>query len=101
MKFTTAMKKFGAMTLTGIVLMSALAGCGSSSDAGTDSAAADQGSGSSAAASMSGAIDVVSREDGSGTRGAFIDCSASRPRTAMKRSTTPPRMRSSQTRRKS
>lgn len=73
MKFTTAMKKFGAMTLTGIVLMSALAGCGSSSDAGTDSAAADQGSGSSAAASMSGAIDVVSREDGSGTRGAFIE----------------------------
>ena len=73
MKFTTAMKKFGAMTLTGIVLMGALAGCGSSSDAGTDSAAADQGSGSSAAASMSGAIDVVSREDGSGTRGAFIE----------------------------
>ena len=73
MKFTTAMKKFGAMTLTGIVLMGALAGCGSSSDTGSDDAAADQGSGSSATTSMSGAIDVVSREDGSGTRGAFIE----------------------------
>lgn len=68
MKFTTAMKKFGAMTLAGIVLMSALAGCGSTS---TDSST-DTGSASSAA-SMSGTIDVVSREDGSGTRGAFIE----------------------------
>lgn len=69
MKFTTAMKKFGALTLTGIVLTSALTGCGSSS--ANNSAAAD--SGSSSTSSMSGAIDVVSREDGSGTRGAFIE----------------------------
>lgn len=66
MKFTTAMKKFGAMTLTGIVLMGALAGCGSS-DTGANGG--DEGGD----AAMSGLINVVSREDGSGTRSAFIE----------------------------
>ena len=69
MKFTKAMKKFGAMTLTGIVLMGALAGCGGSSN---DDTQTTQGSGSTAS-SMSGTINVVSREDGSGTRGAFVE----------------------------
>ena len=71
MKFTKAMKKFGAMTMTGIVLMGALAGCGGSSN---DDTQTTQGSGSTAS-SMSGTINVVSREDGSGTRGAFVDLS--------------------------
>ncbi len=71
MRVTTKMKKFGAMTLTGMMLLGALAGCGGSSD--TESTAG-QGSGSSAGtSSMSGTIDVVSREDGSGTRGAFVE----------------------------
>ncbi|MCD8357299.1 MAG: substrate-binding domain-containing protein [Clostridia bacterium] len=61
------MKKLSALTLTGMVLMGALAGCGSNS-----SNVGDTNNGS-AAASVSGAIDVVSREDGSGTRGAFIE----------------------------
>ena len=57
-------KRFGAMSLAGMLLMGALAGCGNSSenDSKTDSDS-----------SASGAIDVVSREDGSGTRGAFIE----------------------------
>lgn len=67
MKFSTTMKKLSALTLTGMVLMGALAGCGSNS-----SNVGDTNNGS-AAASVSGAIDVVSREDGSGTRGAFIE----------------------------
>ena len=66
MKAMNKIKRFGAMSLAGMLLMGALAGCGNSSanDSKTDSAA-----GSTA----SGAIDVVSREDGSGTRGAFIE----------------------------
>lgn len=69
MKFTTQIKKFGTMTLAGIVLMGALAGCGGSGDGD----AASTNGGSTASSSMSGTINVVSREDGSGTRGAFIE----------------------------
>ena len=71
------MKKLIAVTLAAVCVAASLAGCGSSSPSGsTDS----QGSGSAAASStaestdgMSGAISVISREDGSGTRGAFIE----------------------------
>ena len=64
MKAMNKIKRFGAMSLAGMLLMGALAGCGNSSenDSKTDSDS-----------SASGAIDVVSREDGSGTRGAFIE----------------------------
>ena len=71
------MKKLIAVTLAVVCVAASLAGCGSSSSSGsTDS----QGSGSAAASTtaestdgMSGAISVISREDGSGTRGAFIE----------------------------
>ena len=71
------MKKLIAVTLAAVCVAGSLAGCGSSSSSGsTDS----QGSGSAAASTtaestdgMSGAISVISREDGSGTRGAFIE----------------------------
>lgn len=71
------MKKLIAVTLAAVCVAASLAGCGSSSPSGsTDS----QGSGSAAASTtaentdgMSGAISVISREDGSGTRGAFIE----------------------------
>ena len=68
MKAMKTLKRFGAMSLAGMLLMGALAGCGSSSsDTKTTS------DGSTASGNVSGAIDVVSREDGSGTRGAFIE----------------------------
>lgn len=70
MKFSTTMKKFRAMTLTGLVLMGALAGCGSN---GANSNSTGNANAGSATSSVNGAIDVVSREDGSGTRGAFIE----------------------------
>lgn len=71
------MKKLIAVTLAAVCVAASLAGCGSSSSSGsTDS----QGSSSAAASTtaentdgMSGAISVISREDGSGTRGAFIE----------------------------
>ena len=60
------MKKriFAILTLAAITAM--MAGCGSSNDSGNGSGAADGGS-------DLGMISVVSREDGSGTRGAFIE----------------------------
>ena len=69
MKFTKNMKRFGAAALSGMLLVGALAGCGSSN---STSETTEEGSGAAPAA-VSGVIDVVSREDGSGTRGAFIE----------------------------
>ena len=69
------MKKLIAVTLAAVCVAASLAGCGSSSSSGS----AAQSSGSAAASTaentdgMSGAISVISREDGSGTRGAFIE----------------------------
>lgn len=63
------MKKTLGMLLAGIMLMSTLTGCGSSSDANQEAAA----QGAENSATMSGMITVVSREDGSGTRGAFVE----------------------------
>lgn len=69
MKAMNKIKRFGAMSLAGMLLMGALAGCGNSSanDSKTNSDSSAAGS------TASGTIDVVSREDGSGTRGAFIE----------------------------
>jgi len=66
------MKKLIAAITIGIMAASALSGCGSSS---TTSSAAKSTAGKSTAtvSSMSGSITVLSREDGSGTRGAFIE----------------------------
>lgn len=57
---------FGTL-MAGVMLTGILAGCGSSSNSSSDA------SGSGDASAPSGAISVVSREDGSGTRGAFIE----------------------------
>ena len=69
------------MMLAGLLLCGALTGCGSSSN----NAAADN-SGSADAAQdstgVSGAITVISREDGSGTRGAFIELTSVEEKTA-------------------
>ena len=54
-------KKILAAGLTAVLMMSALAGCGGS------------GSGNGSSDSGSSEITVLSREDGSGTRGAFIE----------------------------
>ena len=85
------MKKSVSMLLAALMLTGALAGCGSSASGTQAEDGADSG--------VSGAITVISREDGSGTRGAFIELTGveERPLTA-KRSTTPPPMRRSQTR---
>ena len=80
------MKKLIAIGMTVFCMASVLAGCGSSSSGSTS---ASGGASTSAAASTSettasaestestgsdlGAITVVSREDGSGTRGAFVE----------------------------
>ena len=62
------MKKSISMLLAALMLTGALSGCGgSSSSDSSDSQASGNDSG------VSGAITVISREDGSGTRGAFIE----------------------------
>ena len=62
------MKKSVSLLLAALMLTGALAGCGSSASTSAgaqDSSAADTG--------VSGAVTVISREDGSGTRGAFVE----------------------------
>ena len=62
------MKKSISMLLAALMLTGALSGCGgSSSSDSSDSQASGNDSG------VSGAITVISREDGSGTRGAFVE----------------------------
>lgn len=63
------------MMLAGLMLCGALAGCGNTygQDQTQEPAANDAGNADGAPAAMSGAITVISREDGSGTRGAFIE----------------------------
>lgn len=58
------MKKFLALGLAMMMSVAALTGCGGSSE---------EAAGDGETAATSGAISVVSREDGSGTRGAFIE----------------------------
>ena len=63
------MKKSVSLLLAGLMLCGALTGCGgnNSTAENTDSQTAESTTGTS------GAIYVVSREDGSGTRGAFVE----------------------------
>ena len=68
------MKKSVSLLLAGLMLCGALTGCGSSNDSanygeGGESQTAESGE----TAGTTGAIHVVSREDGSGTRGAFVE----------------------------
>lgn len=83
------MKKSNKLVLAAVMAMSMMTACGASSTetaapaADTTAAAATTAADTEAAAteaqteaaggSMEGAIDVISREDGSGTRGAFIE----------------------------
>ena len=76
------MKKVFAVALAMTVAVGMLAGCGSNDSA--QGGAAD------------GTITVVSREDGSGTRGAFIELFGKKT-TQVKKSTTPQTQRKSQT----
>ncbi len=76
------MKKSISILLAGAMAMSLMTACGASSaqettkaaaadtEAAADTKAADT---EAASGAMEGAIDVISREDGSGTRGAFIE----------------------------
>lgn len=74
------MKKTLSMMLAGAMLAAALTGCGGT-DTGAaqgdtqsgDNADASNSTPAPAAASMSGPITVISREEGSGTRGAFVE----------------------------
>ena len=70
------MKKSVSMLLAALMLTGALAGCGSS--ASTSGTQAEDGADSG----VSGAITVISREDGSGTRGAFIELTGVEEKTA-------------------
>ena len=63
------MKKSVSLLLAGLMLCGALAGCGGYGSNG----ASESGTDDSASTGMSGAITVISREDGSGTRSAFVE----------------------------
>lgn len=75
------MKKLIALSMAALCVAASLAGCSSGSTSEESSAASTSATSAEASASasgestdgMSGAISVVSREDGSGTRGAFIE----------------------------
>lgn len=85
------MKKSNKLALAAVMVMSMMTACGASSTettapaadttaaaaadttAAAAEAAATEAQTEAAGASMEGAIDVISREDGSGTRGAFIE----------------------------
>lgn len=62
-------KRIFALILGIVVLMGALTGCGNKAADNQDNAT----TGANEAAATTGAISVISREDGSGTRGAFIE----------------------------
>ncbi|MBU5627910.1 substrate-binding domain-containing protein [Oscillibacter sp. MSJ-2] len=73
------MKKLGSVLLALAMVMALLAGCGDNGAASGGSGSAGgsgavSGSGSTGGSdTFSGSISVISREDGSGTRGAFIE----------------------------
>lgn len=80
------MKKSIKLALAAVMAMSMMAACGASATetaapaadtsaaaAGDTTVAATEAQTEAAGASMEGAIDVICREDGSGTRGAFIE----------------------------
>lgn len=64
------MKKSVSLLLAGLMLCGALAGCGGNDSADANNVAEG---GDAAASGTSGAITVISREDGSGTRSAFVE----------------------------
>lgn len=69
-------KRIFALALAAVMATAALAGCGSSSSSSNTGSEASNSSSESSNASefdTSSSIGVISREDGSGTRGAFIE----------------------------
>ena len=64
------MKKSVSLLLAGLMLCGALAGCGGTNDS---YGAGDEGAADSSTSGAGGAITVISREDGSGTRSAFVE----------------------------
>ena len=64
------MKKSVSLLLAGLMLCGALAGCGGNGSNGAGESGTDD---SAASTGTSGAITVISREDGSGTRSAFVE----------------------------
>ena len=64
-------KKILCAAMSGAMLIGLLAGCGSSGNGSTSGT--PSGTTTGTASGTTGAISVVSREDGSGTRGAFIE----------------------------
>ena len=69
------MKKLIAFALCAVMVVAALAGCSNAAkpEETTATPAADATQEAAKPEAMTGAIDVLSREDGSGTRGAFIE----------------------------
>ena len=68
--------RLASLVLVGMLALSGLVGCGASGGSGdTGGSGGTGGSGSStpSATATTGTINVVSREDGSGTRGAFVE----------------------------
>ncbi len=68
------MKKYLALALAAVLTLGALSGCGSSSaeNEGTEENSTQQEQ-EEESTQLSGAISVISREEGSGTRGAFVE----------------------------
>ena len=64
------MKKSVSLLLAGLMLCGALAGCGGTNDS---YGAGDEGATDGSTSGAGGAITVISREDGSGTRSAFVE----------------------------
>ena len=64
------MKKSVSLLLAGLMLCGALAGCGGTNDS---YGAGDEGAADGSTSGAGGAITVISREDGSGTRSAFVE----------------------------
>ncbi|MGI6181231.1 MAG: substrate-binding domain-containing protein [Agathobaculum sp.] len=72
------MKKTISLMLAGLMLCGALTACGGNDETGEQQhggadAAADAAADAQPEGGVSGAITVISREDGSGTRGAFVE----------------------------
>ena len=87
------MKKLIAFALCAVMVVAALAGCSNAAkpEETTATPAADATQEAAKPEAMTGAIDVLSREDGSGTRGAFIELfGVEQKNDAARRSTTRP-----------
>lgn len=68
-----AVKKLVTFGLAGAMALSLLTGCGNGSGNSGNGSSGSSGGGSSSGFDVSKEINVISREDGSGTRGAFIE----------------------------